>query len=251
MATQTAAVAARLEKTSASNQLKAYLAKYFYLCMGLVMSGVVIAGFSRTVDQALFHATPPRPLLLWFHGAAFSLWMVFFIAQSTLVRVRQMSVHRLLGWFGAALAATMVVLGVSVALVMTRFDITVLHQVGTDAFLSIPFLDMAVFGTLVTLAIVWRKKPDYHRRLVFISTCLLMDAGIGRFEFWFNNSIFFVFVDFLIVLGAVRDRVVEGKVHQIYRYALPPLAVLQSLAIYLWRIDPAWWKRTTQSILGL
>ena len=67
-----------------------------------------------TVNVALFHANPPRPLLLWMHGAAFSTWIVFYIAQSGLVRVRKVSVHRALGWFGAALATAMVMLGVAV-----------------------------------------------------------------------------------------------------------------------------------------
>jgi hypothetical protein len=34
--------------------------------------------------------------------------MVPFMAQSALVRVRKVNVHRTLGWIGAALAATMV-----------------------------------------------------------------------------------------------------------------------------------------------
>src|SRR5271157_729641 len=150
--------AARLEKeTSTMTQLKRFLSRYFYLCMSLVMAGLVVWGFSRTIDAALFHAKPRRPLLLWMHGAAFSTWILFFIAQSALVRVRKVSVHRTLGWFGAALAALMVVLGFTVAVVMTRFDIAVLHQKDVASFLSIPFWDMAVFGTCIALAIYWRK----------------------------------------------------------------------------------------------
>ena len=103
--------------------------------MSLVLAALVILGFSRTVNASLFHANPPRPLLLWIHGAAFSMWIAFFIAQSALVRVRKVSVHRLLGWFGALLAALMVVLGVTIAVVMTRFDTVVLHQKGVEAFL--------------------------------------------------------------------------------------------------------------------
>jgi uncharacterized membrane protein len=65
--------------------------------------------------------------LLWFHGAIFSAWIVLFIAQSALVRMRKVKVHRMLGWFGAALAATMVVSSFSVSVAMLRFDRTVLH----------------------------------------------------------------------------------------------------------------------------
>jgi hypothetical protein len=252
MAVGNVGVAARLEKqTSVKTQLKSFLSRYFYLSMSLVMAGLIVWGFSRTVDAGLFHAKPARPLLLWMHGAAFSTWILFFIVQSALVRVHKVSVHRTLGWFGAALAATMVVLGCTIAVVMTRFDIVVLHQKNVAQFLSIPFWDMLVFGTCIALAILWRKKPDFHRRLVFIATCELMDAAIGRFDFWFNNNIFYLGLDLLIVAGMIRDVMVDGRIHKVYLYALPVLVVGQSVTIYLWRANPAWWQGVTHAILGM
>jgi len=247
-----AGLTARIEQeASTTNQFKKFLSRYFYFCMSLVLATLVVLGFSRTVNVALFHANPPRPLLLWMHGAAFSTWIIFFIAQSSLVRVRKVSVHRLLGWFGAGLATVMVFLGFTIAVVMTRFDIAVLHQKGVDSFLSIPFVDMIIFGSCVAMAIYSRKKPEYHRRLLFIASCHLMDAAVGRFAFIFNNSLFFAVLDCLIVLGAVRDRVVDGRVHKVYLYALPSIIVLQSFAIYTWRINPAWWAAITHKILGI
>jgi hypothetical protein len=251
LAIRDAAFAARIEKElSTTNRLKAFLSRYFYFSMSLAMAGLVVWGFSRTVEASLIHAKPPRPLLLWIHGAAFATWVGFFILQSALVRVRKVSVHRFLGWFGAALATVMVVLGFTVSIVMTRFDMSVLHQKGVESFLSIPFEDMIVFGTCIALAIYWRTRPEYHRRLIFIASCVLMDAAIGRFDFWYNHSIFYVGLDLLIVLGMIRDRIVDGRVHKVYLYALPPMILLQSLAVYAWRINPLWWQGITHAILG-
>lgn len=250
MATGSAAVAVRaVRQATAANRLQTFLGRYFYFCMSLVIAGLVVWGFSRTVDKNLFHAHPPRPLLLWIHGAAFSTWVVFFIAQSALVRVRQVSVHRLLGWFGAGLAATMVVLGFTIAVVMARFDTFVLHQKGGDAFLSIPFEDMIVFGTCMALAIYWRKKPEYHRRLVFLATCALMDAAFGRSDFIFNHNLFYPCLDLLIVLGMLRDWIVDKRVHRVYWYALPSMIALQSLSVYAWRANPGWWQAITHPIM--
>jgi len=244
-------IPARIEKeASTTKQFKTFVGRYFYLFMSLVLAALVILGFSRTVNTSLFHATPPRPLLLWIHGAAFSTWVVFFIAQSALVRARKVSVHRLLGWIGAALAAVMVVLGLTIAVVMTRFDTVVLQQKGVAAFLSVPFTDMIIFGSCIAMAIYWRKKSEYHRRLVFIATCQLMDAAIGRFDFMFNHNLFFPALDCLIAFGMVRDWVVDKRVHKVYLYALPSLIVVQSLAIYAWRINPKWWQAITQAIMG-
>jgi hypothetical protein len=215
-----------------------------------LLAALVISGFSRTVNANLFHANPPRPLLLWMHGAAFSTWVVFFIAQSALVRTRKVGVHRLLGWFGAGLASVMVVMGCTIAVVMTRFDTIVLQQKNITAFMSVPFADMLLFGSCIALAIYWRKKPEYHRRLVFIASCQLMDAAIGRFDFMFDHNLFFPALDCLIALGVVRDLVVDKRVHKVYLYALPSLIVVQGLAVYAWRINPIWWQTITQAILG-
>ncbi len=251
MAIGNVGLAARIEKDSTTtNPLRTFLSRYFYLCMALVMAALVVWGFSRTVDANLFHANPPRPLLLWMHGAAFSAWVVFFILQSSLVRARKVSVHRFLGWFGVGLATAMVALGFTIAVVMARFDTVVLHQGGADAFLSIPFCDMIVFGSCMAFAIAWRKWPDYHRRLVFIASCQLMDAAVGRFDFIFNHNLFYPSLDLLIVLGMMRDWVVEGRVHKVYLYVLPPMIVVQSLAVYAWRLNPAWWQGITHTILG-
>lgn len=239
------------KEASAANPLKAFLSRYFYLCMSMVLAALVMLGFSRTVNANLFQANPPRPLLLWIHGAAFSTWLVFFIAQSALVRTRKVSVHRVLGWFGAGLAAVMVVLGATIAIVMGRFDILVLQQKGVDSFLSIPLADMLIFGSCIGMAIYWRKKPEYHRRLVFIASCQLMDAAIGRFDFMFDHNLFFPALDGLIVLGIGRDWVVDGSVHKVYLYGLPAMMVVQSFAMYAWRANPAWWAGITHAILGL
>jgi len=235
---------------STSTQLKTFLNRYFYFSMSLLFAALVVWGFSRTVNNNLFHANPPRPFLLWIHGTAFSSWVVFFIAQSALVRVHKVNWHRFLGWFGAGLATVMVPLGVAIAIIMTRFDTLQLHQKDAAPFVAIPFYDMIAFGTCIALAIYWRKRPDFHRRLVFIATCGLMDAAVGRFAFVFDNSLFFPCLDLLILLGVVRDLVIDRRVHKVYRYALPVLIVGQSLAVYMWRINPPWWQAITHAILG-
>jgi hypothetical protein len=226
------------------------LDKYFYFAMSLLIAAIVVAGFSQTVDQNLFHPAVPRPFLLWIHAAAFSLWVVFFILQSALVRVRKVKLHRLLGWFGAGLAAVMVPLGITTAIVMGRFDKYVKHQTDADAFLSVPFGDMLIFSVLVGLAIYWRRKPEYHRRLLFIATCGLLDAAFGRFDFLDKHTLYHFAADAVILLGVARDLLVNRRIHIVYRVALPSLVVLQVILIYLYRGAPAWWSNVGRAILG-
>jgi len=224
--------------------------KYFYLAMGLLAAIVVVAGFRLTVNDNLFHPAVPRPLILWFHGSAFSGWVLFFILQSALVRTRNVKVHRSLGWFGAGLGAVMVVLGFTTAVVMSRFDMHTLHETGIAEFLIIPFYDMVAFGTLVSLAILWRKKPDLHRRLLFLATAGLLDAAFGRFQYLFDTNLFAVCVLAVMLLGVMRDLLVDRRIHKVYLIALPCLTVAYSLAIYTWRSASPWWMALAHPILG-
>ncbi len=235
--------------TSAASGRSRLLQQYFYFWMALLFAAIVGIGFSRTVNQNLFHPAIARPRILWFHAAAFSAWILFFIFQSALIRTRNVKWHRFFGWFGAALGAVMVPLGITTSVVMGRFDAAQLHQ-SDPAFLSIPFLDMLAFGVLLALAISWRKKPELHRRLLFIATCMLLDAPIARFDYIFNNNLFYLCLDVVILLGVARDLLVDRRVHAVYRYALPVLIAGQGLAIYLWRGAPSWWMGIANRILG-
>lgn len=251
MAIGNARLAARFEKqASPRKQLKTFLSRYFYFCMAVLIAVLVVWGFSRTADANLFHASPPRPLLLWVHAAVFSCWVPFLIVQSALVRVRRVTVHRFLGWFGAGLAAAMIGLGFAIAVVMANFDAGVLHQADADAFVSIPFAAVIAFGVCVGMAIYWRRSPEYHRRLMFIASCALLDAPLDRFDFVFYHNLAYLILDGLIALGIARDWFVDRRVHRVYAYMLPLLIVVQCLALYAWHMDPAWWQVLTRAILA-
>jgi hypothetical protein len=225
-----------------------WLERYFYFAMSLLIAVIVVTGFSRTVNQNLFHPAIPRPFLLWIHGAAFSGWVAFYILQSALVRTHNVNLHRSLGWFGAGLGALMVPLGFTIAIIMGRFDSRQLH-LSDPTFLSIPFYDMIAFGTLLSLAIYWRKKPDLHRPLLFIATCCLLDAPFGRSDYIFYHYLFYPCLDLVMLLGVVRDLMINRRVAAVYRYALPILIVGQAFAVYLWHGSAAWWLRATHAIL--
>ncbi len=238
------------KETSKIAPLKVFVNRYFYLCMSLLVAAIVVWGFSNTINDNLFHPAVPRPVILWFHAAAFSAWVAFFIFQSTLVRTHNVKWHRFFGWFGAALATAMVALGLTTAVVMGRFDTYRLHYPGADTFLIVPFYDMVAFGVCIVLAVVWRKKPEFHRRLIFIATCGLLDAAFGRIDFLFNHNLFFACLDGVIVLGVLRDLFVNRHVHKVYLTALPVLMVVQWFVIYTWRSGAGWWLRIAHTLLG-
>jgi hypothetical protein len=227
------------------------LETYFYFFMTLLIAGIVVYGFSHTVDQNLIHPAVPRPFILYVHAAVFSGWLVLFVLQSTLVRSHHVRWHRRVGLFGAGLGALIPVIGVATAITMGRFNLLQLHQAGAAAFLIIPLWDMATFTPAFALAVYWRKKPEFHRRLILIACCALTAASFGRFPpNILPRIVFYAGVDLLILLGVVRDLIVNRSIHQVYRYALPAIILGQVVVMYIATMQPALWMRIAHAMLG-
>jgi hypothetical protein len=227
-----------------------FVEKYFYTFMSLLVAVVVTYGFSRTVDRNLIHAEVPRPKALWFHGFLFYGWVLFFILQSALVRIRSVKLHKTLGWFGTAMGVAVVLSGFTITVVMARFQVHQLHE-RPGGFVSLSILDMLCFGTCFGLSIWWRKRPEYHRRLLLIANCAMAAPGFGRFPALIvprGTGLFYAWVDVLILMGVTRDRLVNGRTHIVYKVALPILMVGQALAVYLALHKPALWIQFTMAI---
>jgi hypothetical protein len=250
-----AQIEALAEKTASANkQLRVkrmdLLDRPFYFCMSLLMAAVVIYGFSRTVGPRLIHPSSPPPVVLYVHAILFAGWLAFFIVQSAIIRTRNVKVHRQLGWFGLGLAVAMLFVGTATAITMTRLRI---REGVTDAaaFMAVAFFDIIAFSVAFGLAFYWRKRPEFHRRLMLMATCALTAAAFGRFphslvpENWFYAG-----TDVLLLLGVVRDLVVTKRVHSVYLYGLPLLMLGQIATIYTYVKSLPQWLKIVHALLG-
>lgn len=200
----------------------------FYLAMSVMMLALVTYGFSNTIGPGLLHTRRPVRdiMLLSIHGAVFYAWMLFMVAQAALIRLRHIRLHRLLGWFGAADAVLVVIMGLWATF----------HQPAPFALGMVGVLSMAGFGIPVALAILWRKRPAYHRRLMLIGTAMLTNAAFARFPgSYLPGHFFYAGTDLLIAIGVARDLWKERSIHVVYRYAMPIL-----LAAEIAVLIPAW-----------
>jgi len=206
--------------------------------MSLIIAGVVIYGFSYTVDDNLIHPAIPRPWLLYVHAFVFSAWLPLFIAQAALIQTRNVATHRRLGQWGLVHGAAIPILGVATAIVMTKFRLAHGEPDAADS-LPIPLFDMIAFTSAFSLAAIWRHRKEFHRRLMFMATCTLTAAAFGRMPALDHADWFYLGVDALILIGALWDLFVTGTVHAVYRYGLPAMILGQSLAAYI-RWSPEW-----------
>ena len=216
------------------------LERYFYLFMSLLITVVVVYGFSYTINQNLLHPRVQPPQIVYLHSFVFSAWVLFFILQSALVRSHNVRLHRTLGWLGAGLAVSVLVLGYTTSTAVLRLAIQRRLPFPTVSFLIVEIMELVCFAVPFALAIYWRKRPDFHRRLMLIATCALTEAAFGRIP-----SLPALFapagVDALILLGVVRDIIVERHIHKVYLYALPTMIFLQIIAEYTSAHQSSWW----------
>ena len=151
---QTGSIAGRTAKT----QRAGLWDKYFYFAMSLLMTVVVVYGFSLTMGARIIHPKTAPPIILYIHAFVFYGWLAFFIFQSALVRTHNVRLHRSMGWFGVGLGVVIPVLGISTAITMNRIKMMANSASDAAAFMLVPFLDIACFTTTFALAIYWRRS---------------------------------------------------------------------------------------------
>lgn len=229
--------------------------------MALIMTAVILAGFGFEVPAYVIHPKVPRPAIMWVHGITMLAWLAIYVTQTALVDAKRIATHRRLGMLGLSLAAVMVPLMLVASWVMDRFDLIYYPGPSRDAdisFLALQSWDALSFGALVAVAASMRKQPEFHRRLMFLATCTLTDAGFGRLPMpWgpvgthLDQVWVYALVDILIAIVMLRDWRMSGRIHRVFWWSLPAILVGQASVSYLMGVHPRWWVATASTLLGL
>jgi len=185
--------------------------------MAIVMAITVFVGFSRSYFLKAWYSTPELSRLLHLHGLVFTTWVLFFVAQTTLVASGKTYLHRRMGIGGAVLAALVLIVGTTVAIMRVKSGKTSpIPGVPALAFLAIPLFDMIVFAILVGTALYFRRRLEAHKRLMTLAMISLLAAPIARIHFPLlppGPPTFFGLADLFIVALLVYDLVTRRKVH--------------------------------------
>jgi hypothetical protein len=230
------------------------LDKYFYFAMALLIAFFVVTGFSYTVNDNLFHPIHPsiaRPPILYVHGALFIAWVAFFVFQTSLVRSRNVQLHRRTGWLGLGLGIAMIIVGVATAIIMRKYRMAHDHT-ETPAFLSIPFNDLSEFAVALALGITWRKNREFHRRLMLLATIALTAAAFARLPLPMMNNpwYWYSFTDALLLTCVLRDLWLTRRVHSVFLYGVPLFLIGEYSAAYLFLNHPSWWLSIGRLLLA-
>jgi hypothetical protein len=191
-------------------------------------------GFARTYFLPGVFLAPLPNMLVHVHGAVFTLWIVLFITQTTLVAAGRTAWHRRLGVFGACVAAAIPVLGMLISIQ----NVVKYADPGSEGFAVRSFFFVAItmnlmFTVLMGCAIAYRKRPFIHKRLALIATLTIMEAAYDRWPVpvpWWDYHVTPLFCTYPVLLLLIAwDRWSTGKWQPVTLWVSAVVVVIQQI----------------------
>jgi len=143
----------------------------FYVAMATLMLALLLTTFLTRYFLRALTDQPPLPLFVHVHALLFTVWIVLFLVQATLIRADAVRLHRKLGVGGMLLAVAMTVVGFYSAFEGARRG----HDPSPAGdnplgFMIVPFTDILLFAGFVAAAWVFRRQREAHKRLILLAT---------------------------------------------------------------------------------
>jgi hypothetical protein len=221
--------------------------RWFYIGMSIAVVITVFAGFAPTYYLRPYFTAAPLMPLLHLHGLVFTSWLVLFAIQTFLVAAHRTDIHRRLGVAGGVIAALMVLIGGSTAVIRASQGASV-PGVPALSFLVVPLGDMFVFSILVGAGFYYRRRPDTHKRLMMLATISILAAAIARLPFAFMQAgppAFFGITDAFVAVCLLYDLITLRRIHRATALAALLIVASQPLRLLLggtnaWLSFAAW-----------
>jgi len=198
--------------------------RWFYIAMAICAVIIIVVGFAPSIINAAARKAPLTPLVAA-HGAASAAWLGMFLAQTTLVATRRVSVHQQLGMVAVFLAPVMIALGYTAAIAMARrgFDLSGDLHIEADTLLGLvnPLGDLVTFGTMAAAGFGYRHRSDIHKRLMLLATVGGLTPAplahlIGHFPLLREiGPIMVVPIALFLFASAAYDGVSRGHMHPV------------------------------------
>ncbi|MBX3561069.1 MAG: hypothetical protein KF780_04580 [Sphingomonas sp.] len=223
--------------------------RLFYTSMGLLALAVVFIGFSRSYYLSHWMTPPPGmpPLTttLHVHGLVFTAWFLLAAGQPMLIAGGRRTLHRRLGYAGAALAALMVPLAIVAAIESVKRGGPPIGLPDARMFFALPFFDAVMFGLFVGLGVCWRNAAETHKRLMLLASISLLGAAFARVPGIgpLGPPGFFLATDLFILAGIAYDWANRGRVHRVWIWGGAATVLVQFLRLPL-STTPAWFAFT-------
>lgn len=226
--------------------------RLFYTGIASAMALTVFVGFGTTYYFRALSGTPVTisggaiTPTVHVHALLFTAWVLLFISQTSLIAGRQVKVHRRLGYASIALAAGMITVGLRTAIEAAARG-SAPPGVDSLTFLVVPFFDVVLFTGFYAAAMLMRRNREAHKRLMLLAYVSIITAAVARLPGILPlGPLVFFGLSFLFALaGITYDRLSRGRIHRVYVWGAPILALSVPLRLALsetwaWKSFAAW-----------
>lgn len=160
----------------------------FYAWAALAIALIAATGFARSYYLKYFFGQPPLSPLIHVHGVVMTLWVAIFFTQTRLIAKHRIDLHRRLGVLAVGLAVLVVILGAYATVLAVEREVRQ-HLIGRFHFLlGINFVNLFVFATLIGAALAYRRRPEFHKRLMLLATVSMLAPAVARIVLLFTHS---------------------------------------------------------------
>ena len=175
----------------------------FFFWLSVLLLSFLLLGFAPTLYLRAFTDPEPIPAYLHVHGVVLTSWYVWLVVQTSMVRTGRTATHRRLGVIGAVIGAAAVIAGPMATLgVVARLreagfdwdtDMSALSELGVQGVPMLNFASqvvwgnlasIAVFAGLLTAAILLRRTPQAHKRLIVLASIAIVGPALARISRW-------------------------------------------------------------------
>ena len=221
------------------------ITRRLYVGIGLLVALMALVGFWPTYFGPLLEGTLETVPVIHFHATIYSGWLLLFIAQVVFAATGRIRLHLKLGRIGIFYGFALIPIGVFTA--FSRFADRVEVGLFNEARLGLlaPLTDMIVFPLFFIAAVIYRRQPEIHKRLMVVATTTLLIAAIGRMTFLGAPVPLgtFLLVWFLPIFFAMGyDYWKRRIVHPVYLIGLVGLFILRQRNLL---VDTEWWRSTS------
>jgi hypothetical protein len=159
----------------------------FFTILGVVMLVLALGGFWPQYFSAVTGRAPAPTTQFWLihlHAGLFTAWMLLYISQAALIATGNARTHFKLGPWLAGYGFAIALVGLYAAgLLAYRFGVRENNPDTGASFVFFPLIDMAFFAGFLAAALVYRKRPDLHKRAMLVATFSIAVVGAGRLVF--------------------------------------------------------------------
>lgn len=200
----------------------------YYVGIAAFMSLMVLAGFWPTYFGQFVSGIPNRPWIVHLHGWIFVGWMMLLVTQVALAAKGKIAAHRSLGTLGVAYGFLIFAMGIVVSIVpsVARFQTGEQTLDEVAGFLIIPLGDMVLFGAFFIPAVLYRRRPELHKRLMLLATNALLFAAAGRLGPYVGDFISSGLWFSPVFIGMAYDLWTRRRVHPVYFVGLAAMAIV-------------------------